>query len=73
MTLTRSTRLTATLAALATALCLVSTGNGQSPTPDVVVVNGRVFTADRSRPYAEALAIRGDRIVANARGSIRRW
>jgi len=64
MTLRRSTRLTATLGALATALCLVSAGNGQSPTPDVVVVNGRVFTADRSRPYAEALAIRGDRIVA---------
>jgi len=31
--------------------------------PDLILVNGRVFTADSTRPWAEALAIRGDRIV----------
>jgi hypothetical protein len=34
------------------------------PSPDFVLLNARVFTADPSRPWAEALAIRGDRIVA---------
>lgn len=32
--------------------------------PDLVLVDGRVFTADPERPWAEALAVRGDRIVA---------
>ena len=34
------------------------------PAADLVLLNGRVFTADPARPWAEALAIRGDRIVA---------
>ena len=34
------------------------------PAPDTVLLNARVFTADPARPWAEALAIRGDRIVA---------
>jgi hypothetical protein len=32
--------------------------------PDLVFLNARVFTADAARPWAEALAIRGERIVA---------
>lgn len=32
--------------------------------PDLVLVGGRVFTADSSRPWAEAVAIRGERILA---------
>ncbi len=52
------------LAALATTLCRVPLGIGETPVPDVVLVNGRLFTGDGSRPYVEALAIRGDRIVA---------
>jgi predicted amidohydrolase YtcJ len=52
------------LAALALTLCFVSLGTGQPPSADVVLVNGRVFTSDGSRPFVEALAIRGDRIVA---------
>jgi len=52
------------LGAVATTLCLVSLGIGQPPSPDVVLVNGRLFTGDGARPYVEALAIRGDRIVA---------
>lgn len=31
---------------------------------DVVLLGGRVFTSDRSRPWARALAVRGDRLVA---------
>ena len=52
------------LAALALTLCFVSLGIGQPPSADVVLVNGRLFTSDGSRPFVEALAIRGDRIVA---------
>jgi predicted amidohydrolase YtcJ len=32
--------------------------------PDTVLFNGKIFTADASRPYVQALAIRSDRIVA---------
>jgi hypothetical protein len=31
---------------------------------DLVLINGRVYTVDSARPWAEAIAIRGDRIVA---------
>lgn len=32
--------------------------------PDIVLFNGKIFTVDPGRPWAEALAIRGSRIVA---------
>jgi len=32
--------------------------------PDLILLGGRIFTADARQPWAEALAIRGDRIVA---------
>jgi len=32
--------------------------------PDLVLTGGRVFTATDERPWAEAIAIRGDRVVA---------
>lgn len=35
-----------------------------APAADVVLLGGRIFTADSSRPWAEAVAIRGERIVA---------
>jgi predicted amidohydrolase YtcJ len=35
-----------------------------APTPDLVLVGGRIFTADSARPWAEAVAIRGERVVA---------
>ena len=35
--------------------------------PDLILTGGRIFTADPSRPRAEAIAIRGDRIVAVGR------
>ncbi|MCC7031851.1 MAG: amidohydrolase family protein [Acidobacteria bacterium] len=34
------------------------------PAPDTVLLNGRVFTANPAQPWAEAVAIRGDRVVA---------
>jgi predicted amidohydrolase YtcJ len=38
-------------------------GTGQTP-PAIVLLNGRVFTGVEARPWAEALAIRGDRIAS---------
>src|SRR5262245_43560359 len=35
---------------------------GHAQTADLALVNGRVYTADPARPWAEAVAIRGDRI-----------
>ena len=35
----------------------------QSAPPDLILVNGRVYTLDSARPWAEAVAVRGDRIV----------
>ena len=32
--------------------------------PDLILVHGHIFTADASTPWVEAVAIRGDRIVA---------
>ena len=37
---------------------------GQSPAPDLILRNGKVVTLDDRVPNAEALAVRGDRIVA---------
>lgn len=34
------------------------------PPADLVLVNGRIYTLDAHRPWAQALAIRGDRILA---------
>ncbi|MFL5595290.1 MAG: amidohydrolase [Gemmatimonadaceae bacterium] len=33
-------------------------------TPSIAIINGRVWTGDPSRPWAEAVSIAGDRIVA---------
>ena len=35
-----------------------------STAPDVVLVNGKVFTSNPEQPWAQAIAIRGERIVA---------
>src|SRR6516165_5788193 len=48
------------------AIALVSAGastRAQSAPVSLVVVNGRVWTGDDSRPWAEAVAVRGDRIA----------
>ena len=36
----------------------------RTATPDLILGGGRVFTADDAKPRAEAVAIRGDRIIA---------
>jgi len=48
------------------AVALVSAGaaaRAQSAPISLVVVNGRVWTGDPARPWAEAVAVRGDRIA----------
>lgn len=44
--------------------CLCASALAQQEDPDLVLFNGKIFTSVASRPYAEALAIRGERIVA---------
>ena len=50
-------------AVLVLASCRTATSSPETPV-SLVVVNGKVFTADPARPWAEALAITGDRISA---------
>ena len=49
------------------ALCIVLSAAAlaqERGTPDLVLTNGRVYTVDAARPWAEAVAISGSRIVA---------
>jgi predicted amidohydrolase YtcJ len=48
-------------------LCFFGAGPltyGQSSAADTVIVNARIYTVNPQQPWAEALAIRGDKIVA---------
>jgi predicted amidohydrolase YtcJ len=49
------------------ALLLVQ-GPGATPRPETIFTNARIFTADSSRPWAEAFAVREGRIVAVGEG-----
>ena len=51
------------LGALALTL-LAALSFGQQSPADVILFNGKIFTSDSAHPYVEALAIRGERIVA---------
>jgi hypothetical protein len=43
----------------------VASANAQSQSvPDYVLVNGKIFTADAAHPHAQALAIKGERILS---------
>ena len=42
----------------------VAPAQGQNGVADVILVNAKVFTASDSHPYAEAVAIKGERILA---------
>lgn len=44
-------------------LVLAPAAHGQDA-PDLILTGGKVFTADSARPWAEAVAIRGERIIA---------
>lgn len=45
-------------------LCGPLAADSRRPRADLVLHNGKVFTADAQRPWAEAVAVRGSRILA---------
>jgi predicted amidohydrolase YtcJ len=52
------------MAATAWLVLLPCAAHAQGGPPDLLLTGGKVFTADAARPWAEAVAIRGERIVA---------
>ncbi len=50
--------------ALCASLFSTAPANAQSSPPDLVLFNGKIFTSDSAQLYVEAIAIRGDRIIA---------
>jgi hypothetical protein len=42
----------------------VSLGISRQEVPDMILVNGLVFTGAQARPYVDAIAIKGARILA---------
>jgi hypothetical protein len=42
----------------------VTASVAQPPAADLIITNARVWTVDKARPTADAIAIRGDRVVA---------
>ncbi len=45
-------------------MLLMISACGVPDTADLILVNGQVYTLDETRPWAEAVAVRGDRILA---------
>ena len=45
-------------------LTLLAAGCAGPVAPDLVITNARVFTNDTARPWAEAIAIKGERVIA---------
>ena len=55
-------------------LALANLAHGQQVPADLVLLNGKIFTADSAQPRAQALAIRGERIVAvGTTAEITKW
>jgi hypothetical protein len=51
----------------ALAVTIISAGwaaHAQDAAPDLVLFNGKIFTSDAAHPYVQALAVRGERILA---------
>ena len=46
------------------ALAMSALSFGQQSPPDLILVNGKIFTSNAANPYVQALAVRGERIVA---------
>ena len=44
--------------------CMGTSALAQPTDPDLILFNGKIFTSVETRPWVEALAIRGERIVA---------
>ena len=55
----------AALTRIAVALVVLASAAWMQPVagPELAIVNARVFTGDASRPWAEAVAVRANRIV----------
>jgi adenine deaminase len=45
-------------------ICLCSAAGQATRAADVMVVNAKVYTVNARQPWAEAIAIRGDKILA---------
>lgn len=43
---------------------LAALSSGQQSPPDLILLNGKIFTSDSAHSFVEALAIRGERIMA---------
>jgi predicted amidohydrolase YtcJ len=57
-------RLARTLAAVTIAYTLAACGGSKTSPVTLAVVNARIWTGNPQRPWAEAIAVRGDRIAA---------
>ncbi|MFI5243118.1 MAG: hypothetical protein ACHQRL_08925, partial [Gemmatimonadales bacterium] len=57
-------RLARTLTAVTIAYTLAACGGPKSSPVTLAVVNARIWTGNPQRPWAEAIAVRGDRIAA---------
>jgi predicted amidohydrolase YtcJ len=55
---------TKAMIAVACVVCAWSHAPAQEAKPDTVLLNGKIFTGVASRPYVQAVAILGERIVA---------
>ncbi len=49
---------------LLTAIMILTGSNGQKEKADLVIINGKVLTMDKENPIAEAVALRGEKIIA---------
>ena len=45
-------------------ITLVATLHAQKASDDRIFFHGKIFTADPENPYADSVAIRGDKIIA---------
>ena len=48
----------------AAVICLAAVVGCAGAAPDTILVNGKIFTSNPAQPWAQAIAIRGDRIIA---------
>jgi predicted amidohydrolase YtcJ len=60
-------RVVVSIVRFAFATAVASSSVSAQGVPDQIFTGGRIFTADSAKPWAEAIAIRGDRIVAVGR------
>lgn len=60
----RTLRLRTMIAAALVLVAACARGAADRTTPSLVIVNARVWTGDRTQPWAEAIAITGDKISA---------